>query len=372
MQRSIIFITDHRKADATGRRDYPISRAFGHYAQVNRLYNRLIKEENYMTAVQTECWTDNIPWIDYPEADIEAYVSSLKSLPDYDLFDKLSHWRENGFVIFENAVSTDLIDEYLHDIDHLVASYDRYEVPIEIRGSQMSSRDIDEFPADMTGVKLNQMQCFSRAASRLSLTPRVQDFLSHVFQGPASVCQSLTFWRGSEQAIHIDYPYVCQQTKLPYLAASWIPLEDVHPDAGPLAYYPGGHKVEKSGFFDWGGGSIIYNDDLSRRSPSEFASYLYQRMDKAGIARREFFPKRGDVLIWHGNLPHEGTAVRDPRRTRKSYVTHYTAEATLPDWMRNFDQCGRPVGVFENGGFSYRYKWFDESACLPSWKRETV
>jgi len=95
-------------------------------------------------------------------------------------------------------------------------------------------------------------------------------------------------------------------------------------------------------------------------------------MEEAGIARQEFFPRRGDVLIWHGNLPHEGTAVRDPRRTRKSYVTHYTAEATLPGWMRNFDESGNPIGVFENGGFSYRYRWFDGKVCLPSWESDKI
>jgi phytanoyl-CoA hydroxylase len=318
-----------------------------------------------------DVWIRDIPWIDHPHANVSDYVASLTQVPDYDLYEKLSNWRDNGFVVFEKAVSEALLDEYLQDVHHLIERYDQYDIPIEIRGSQMSSRDVDSFPADMTGVKLNQMQCFSRAASRLSLTPHVQNFLSHVFQGPPSVCQSLTFWRGSEQPIHIDYPYVCQQTKLGYLAASWIPLEDVHPDAGPLAYYPGGHKIEKSGFFDWGNGSIIYNEQ-SNHTPTDFAAYLYRRMEDAGIARQEFFPKRGDVLIWHGNLPHEGTATRDPRLTRKSYVTHYTAEATLPEWMRNFDESGKPIGVFENGGFSYRYRWFDEKVCLPSWGSEKV
>jgi phytanoyl-CoA hydroxylase len=317
--------------------------------------------------VGSDVWTDNVPWIDRPNADVAGYVSSLAQVPEYDLHEKLCHWRDYGFVIFEGVVPSDVIEHYLTDIRHLIDRYGDYEVPIEIRGTQMSSRDVDSFPEDMTGLKLNQMQCFSRAASLLSLTPRVQDFLSHVFQGPPSVCQSLTFWRGSEQAIHIDYPYVRQQTKLGYLAASWIPLEDVHPDAGPLAYYPGGHKTDKSGFFDWGDGSIIFTDE-SRHTPSDFATYLRDRMQSAGIQRQEFYPKRGDVLIWHGNLPHEGTAVRDPRRTRKSYVTHYTAEATLPDWMRNFDKNGQPVGVFENGGHSYRYRWFDGKSCLPSWE----
>ncbi len=321
------------------------------------------------TVVPKEAWMSDVPWIDRDDCDIDAYVDALSVKPDFDLAEKLRLWRDEGIVVFEQVVSQGLIDMYLEDIDALVRDYDRYEIPIEIRGEQMSSRDIDGFPSGMTRVKLNQMHCFSLAAARLSLTPVVTEFLKHAFGLSPSVCQSLTFWRGSEQPIHIDYPYVRQQTKLSFLAASWVPLEDIHPDAGPLAYYPGGHKLDRSGFFDWGGGSIIY-DENSTRTPGDFARYLQDRMAEQEIPRRQFCPKRGDVLLWHGNLPHEGTSVRNAELTRKSYVTHYTAESTLPDWMRNYDQEGQPIGVFENGGYSYRYRWFDEQPTLPSWRRE--
>ena len=324
---------------------------------------------NAETVVQKEAWTRDVPWIDKDDCDIDAYVGSLSERPAFDLAEKLRRWRDDGVIVFEQAVDGNLIDRYLEDIDTLVRDYDAYEVPIEIRGQQMSSRDIDGFPANLTRVKLNQMHCFSLAAARLSLTSVVTEFLGHVFDLAPSVCQSLTFWRGSEQPIHIDYPYVRQQTKLSFLAASWVPLEDIHPDAGPLAYYPGGHKLDRSGFFDWGEGSIIY-DEHSSRTPGDFAQYLQARMTEQEIAPRQFCPKRGDVLLWHGNLPHEGTAVQNAELTRKSYVTHYTAEPVLPDWMRNHDQQGNPIGVFENGGYSYRYRWFDGQPTLPSWRLE--
>lgn len=317
--------------------------------------------------LQSDQWINNRPWIDQQDADIRQYVASLVSRPDYDLEEKLTSWRDDGLVIFEGAVPQLLIDDYLEDLYHFINNYNAYDVPIEIRGEQLSSRALESFAADMTGVKLNQMHCFSRAAAQMSLVPNVTDFLGHVFGGPASVCQSLTFWRGSEQPIHIDYPYVRQQTKLGYLAASWVPLEDIHPDSGPLAYYPGGHLVDRSGFFDWGEGSILF-DEHSSRTPTDFAAFLSAQMESADIRGRSFCPKRGDVLIWHGNLPHEGTPVRDVNLTRKSYVTHYTAEAALPDWMRNFDADGNAIGVFENGGFSYRYRWFNDATPFPSWR----
>lgn len=318
--------------------------------------------------ISPDDWTRDAPWIDADYPDIDGYVRSLEKKPSFDLAEKLKEWHEHGIVIFEGAVSVDRIDQYLEDIGVLIEDFKRYDVPIEIRGEQLSSLNLKSFPNDLTGIKLNQMQCFSRAAAELSLTPAVTEFLGHIFRAPASVCQSLTFWRGSEQPIHIDYPYVRQQKILSHLAATWIPLEDIDPNSGPLAYYPGGHKVSDSGFFDWGNGSIIY-DEHSQRSPMDFADYLYRKMSEAGIDRREFCPRKGDVLIWHGNLPHEGTRVLNPALTRKSYVTHYTSEPTLPDWMRNYDKHGNPIGVFENGAYSYRYAWFDGKPSLPSWSK---
>ncbi|MFN7055267.1 phytanoyl-CoA dioxygenase family protein [Hyphomonas sp.] len=316
--------------------------------------------------VTPDHWIRERPWIDQPYADIDRYVDGLPEQPGYDLKGKLREWRDNGVVIFENAIPLSLIDAYLADIEVLKRDFKSYEIPIEIKGEQMTSRALDAFPEDLTGVKLNYMHGFSLPAARLSLAPHVADFLRHVFGAPASVCQSLTFWRGSEQPIHIDYPYVRQQHPLSFLAASWIPLEDVHPDAGPLAYYPGGHKTDKSGFFDWGGGSIVY-DDQSTRSPLDFAHYLQAQMASKGIQPKIFCPKRGDVLLWHGNLPHEGTAVNNRSLTRKSYVTHYTVDWALPGWMRNFDAHQQRVGVFENGGECFRPPWIPGKSALPSW-----
>ena len=71
---------------------------------------------------------------------------------------------------------------------------------------------------------------------------------------PPVVMQSLTFQKGSEQPVQVDSPYVRCQAKLAHLAANWISLEHVSPQSGPLAYYPGSHRVEISGFFDWGVG----------------------------------------------------------------------------------------------------------------------
>jgi ectoine hydroxylase-related dioxygenase (phytanoyl-CoA dioxygenase family) len=312
-------------------------------------------------------WLNARPWIDADDADIEGYLRGLDAQPSYDLKGKLRQWRDLGFATFENIVPKNLIEATLDDISEFLQNYRGYKIPIEIRGQQLESAETESFPEPETGIKINHLHCFSRAAALLPLVPQVCDFLTHIFQAPPATLQSLTFWRGSEQAIHVDYPYVRHQKKLAYLAAAWIPLEDIHPDAGPLGYYPGGHKTSVTGFFDWGGGSIVQYPD-SQRSPTDFARYLADRMEEHGIRREEFCAKRGDVFIWHGNLPHEGTAVRDSNRTRKSYVTHFTSLPNLPDWRFMPLDRRKAHTIKANGGYCLVQPGYVGRRRLPSWK----
>jgi phytanoyl-CoA hydroxylase len=318
-----------------------------------------------MTSPNLELWMRDRPWIDRDDADIKRYVAGLATHPTYDLEAKLNQWRDSGFVVFENAVAHEVIDALLADLREFQSNFRRYSIPMEVRGQQLQSTDLPAFPENETGIKINHLHCFSRAAALTSLAREVVDFLGHVFRAPPATLQSLMFWRGSQQPIHIDYPYVRAQRRLAYLAASWVALEDVHPDSGPLGYYRGGHKVERSGFFDWGNGSIVHSDK-SARTPMDFAEYLAQRMTAERIARENFCPKRGDVFIWHGNLPHEGTKVSNPALTRKSYVTHFTSLPDLPTWLVAGDDLA-DRRFASNGGFAFINGAYAKLPRLPSW-----
>ena len=152
------------------------------------------------------------------------------------------------------------------------------------------------------------------------------------------------------------------------MAASWVALEDVHEDSGPLAYYCGSHMPEKMPFYDWGNGSITFEKD-STRTPSQFADYLRSEVSRLGIAPRVFLPKKGDVLIWHAYLAHEGSTIKDPVRTRKSLVTHYASRASYPPLHKypQADEQGRYYS--EHGGISYDLPWTEGWKMLPSWQK---
>lgn len=302
------------------------------------------------------------PWIDLDSPDVRGYLAGVSDEVGYDLERKLTEWHGRGVVSFEKVVDVAMVDALLNDVEYLRKHHRDFELIAENRGVQKPIVEFTEQELDSSGIKFDSIHTISRAAGRLSLTKAVMVFLQHVFQSPPCVLQSLTFYRGSQQPAHIDYPYVRCQTRLAQLAASWIPLEDIHPDSGPLAYYPGSHRSDVSGFFDWGGGSIVMEPD-SKRTPMEFAKYLWGRVCDTGTPAEIFLPKRGDALIWHGNLIHEGTAIKDVKLTRKSYVTHYTSLDAYPAAHRREDESG----ISENGGYAYDYPWLDANRRkLPS------
>lgn len=321
-----------------------------------------LKEMASMTVITKQDYESSRPWIDLDTPDVRGYLASISDGVGYDLERKLVEWHERGVVSFEKVVDPALIDALLDDVEYLRKHHHDFELTAENRGVQKPIADFTEKELDSSGIKFDSIHAISRAACQLSLSNAVMVFLRHVFLSPPCALQSLTFYRGSQQPAHIDYPYVRCQTKLAQLAASWIPLEDIHPDSGPLAYYPGSHHPRVSGYFDWGQGSVVMEPDSSR-TPTEFAEYLWGRVRETNTQPEIFLPKKGDALIWHGNLIHEGTAIKDVKLTRKSYVTHYTGLDSYPSAHKRQDGSG----IAEHGGFAFDYPWLDEDRnMLPS------
>jgi phytanoyl-CoA hydroxylase len=325
------------------------------------------KPDTARAVATADAWMSSRPWIDLPNPPIAAYVSGLPRKPDFDLEAKLKEWHERGLVIFEQAVPIELIDALERDLEYLKNHHMEYTLDVELKSK---SRDIKEYSReqlDSQGIKFNHLHSISRNAALVSLAAPVMQFLTHVFRSPPCVMQSLTFHLGSQQPAHIDYPYVREQNHLAHLTASWTALEDIHPDSGPLAYYPGSHRPEVSGFFDWGGGSILMEKD-STNTPMQFAHFLWDRMRSQGVQPEIFCPKKGDVLIWHGNLVHEGTKIKQEGLTRKSYVTHFSSLAAYPLRQRKPKALESGAYISANGGYVFDWPWLDGVPRLPGWK----
>src|SRR5579859_6957166 len=76
----------------------------------------------------------------------------------------------------------------------------------------------------------------------LALESGLLSILEEFLGEPAVLFRSTYFPRGRARTIHID----AQDIPIRHpqaLVGVWIAFEDVHPDAGPLVYFPGSHKI---------------------------------------------------------------------------------------------------------------------------------
>jgi len=269
-----------------------------------------------------------LPWIDVAKADIPEFVNQYtfsENLP-FDLQEKLSFWEKNGYVILENIIPENLIDFYMKDVDELIQHKDQYSTEIRIdlpEHVKNPVQPISAVPMDILMgryVKINDFHNQSVYGKKLMLHSGIVGFLQAIFNQTPVAMQSLTFLYGSQQATHQDFPYVTSQISS-HLAAAWIPLEDVHADAGPLYYFAGSHKIKKFKF----GNGIFYNEH-SKKNPDDFAIYLDKLCARKKLKKETLLIKKGDVLIWHASLVHGGDPIINPELTRKSFVCHYSSQ----------------------------------------------
>ena len=111
----------------------------------------------------------------------------------------------------------------------------------------------------------------------------------------------------------------------------WVALEDIHPDAGPLEFYPGSHRLKNIDGIDVGQHPLhnptAQPDSFNGNATQISVQQLWEeRLRASELAPSKFLARKGQALIWVHNLLHGGAARTDIERTRWSQVTHYYFE----------------------------------------------
>lgn len=279
-----------------------------------------------------------VPWfMRYDYKDDPRY----QSLPD-GVKVQADQFMRDGFIVLKGEIDPAFCDVVVSEFQALCARNSDYFDPFR-----------DEFGYLQRIINLHLamprfIELFGRASNMLAL----QDAL---FAAPTSIYTSLYFERGSAQPIHRDTPYFTTRPEYTYFG-TWFALEDTDQTNGCLEVIPGGHLVKefdrkafaKSVTGDAEVGSINsvlfdkYQDDMNNACLQEGLKSVFVPMQK------------GDVLIWHPQLPHGGGQIADRTRTRNSIVMH-----TVPE--------GVPV--------YHAYAFFDPAHSLPgqaAWPTERM
>lgn len=228
-----------------------------------------------------------------------------------------NQFSRDGFLVLPQFYSEAIIDGVLRDIDGFLER-DRWTVVDNLRtGSRSFWCFADQSPPRM--FKYNDLYLELDSVRDLAIGDSVTPKLQSCLGSNPTLVNSLYFEHGSTQGPHVDTLYMTPRTP-GALCAIWVAMEDVKPDAGPMFYYPGSHRIKPFRFSN--GGFHTIADEMAT-----WESYVLRAVQERELERVEFHAKKGDVFIWHANLLHGGSPIKTPSQTRKSLVFHYyTAE----------------------------------------------
>jgi hypothetical protein len=256
------------------------------------------------------------PWLDRPGAEAEIAKRETAATLTAQEAEQLRSWRINGYLILDKLVEDDLLDEvwtaYQSAIDNGT---------IQLQPEQISSDD--PWPGRCLDPHLKVPEICP-----VMRHPKILRWIHLLMDRPPAPFQTITCHKGSQQGVHSDSIHMTTYP-LGYLTAAWIAFEDIHPDSGPLVYYPGSHRLPYVFSRDLG-----IDENNFRENGYKAYTELYEPCIQGIIRERElephhFMAKKGDVLIWHANLLHGGSPRKNPRLSRRALVCHYFVEGAV-------------------------------------------
>lgn len=217
---------------------------------------------------------------------------------------KIRDWSANGYLVLDQHFSSETCDAINTEIDKMVNSG-----RMQFKGNRLM----------FANKKSSLIKNITRDAGLLQLLQFLLDKKMVPFQ-------TINFINGSGQRAHSDSVHMTTYP-LGYLIAAWIALEDIHPDSGPLFYYPGSHKLPYLLNNEWNkDGSFL---SLGKHDYEDYEDMVEELIETRKLQKVELIAKKGDVLIWHANLIHGGSPIRNTSLTRKSMVIHYYASDVI-------------------------------------------
>lgn len=259
-------------------------------------------------------------WLDQPDAHEQIDRRTGQGEISDDDAERLHHFVDHGYT----SISIDLDDEFAsafeRDLDHLWATRPANLAASAKSGGRESFRDFDDANRHI-GYRVIDMHSHSERARSLYLHPDIFRLTDLIFGERSIAFQSLYFQYGSEQSLHRDPMFVVTEPPS-HLLASWIALEDITADSGPLLYVPGSHRMP---WFEFAPDTIKFGDgDDVPAIRKAWADTRARNIEEMGLETVQLTCRRGDAFIWHGSLLHGGAKVANPETTRKSFVTHYS------------------------------------------------
>jgi ectoine hydroxylase-related dioxygenase (phytanoyl-CoA dioxygenase family) len=248
------------------------------------------------------------PWLDRSDAEIAVATAIRDGRLSRDEGEACAQFSRQGYFTAERLVPESVID----------AAMDAYA---------RARRDGTLHNENGDRRYLNP-HCKVSTVDALMRHPGILRWVDVLLGRPHIAFQSIGSEWGSEQLEHSDAVHMTTYP-LGYLVAAWVACEDVHPDSGPLMYYPGSHRLPYYLSHEVGIAPTEFRDRSYACYAEKYEPFIQRVIASSGLQREVFLPKKGDVLFWHHNLLHGGSPIKDAGLTRRAFVFHYFAKGAF-------------------------------------------
>ncbi len=223
--------------------------------------------------------------------------------------EQLHQFQERGFCIVEGLYT----EEQLQEIEAFFEEYRHH-------GGKVFDGDSEYEEIDFTQRQLRAMHPhrYSEKAKGWLLEPRVMDELKQCLGCEALAAQTMYYYKppgAKGQGMHQDNFFLI--SKPATCIAAWTPIDDAELVNGCLYVLPGSHRHE------------IYCPDSGESK--RWMGYMDSHINPFPEEEGHPVPvevKRGQTLIFGGNLVHGSGPNRSPDRSRRTFIGHYVDEAT--------------------------------------------
>jgi len=240
-----------------------------------------------------ECFMETVQEVDAPPLD-------RKKIAKNDLSHAQQAWAENGALWLENFIPGGQADRYVDFWKKNSPGKGGWSYPTPY----VEHKEIRDF----------------------ALYPPLMDLMQKILGGEMVLHLTLTGFQTTTRSWHQD-DFLNPACVNSWYAAVWVALEDIHPHSGPFQYVPGSHhwpllrqtKVKRQ---------LSEREAKSNMWPTYSERILKplftEKFDRHNLRPVDFVAKKGDVLIWHGRLAHQGSKALNTTLDRKSLIMHYT------------------------------------------------
>lgn len=234
--------------------------------------------------------------------------------------EQLSSFFENGYLVLPNLFTDDEVEMVKAAVDRAWSDrsiYNNLTVSAYTGTAKYTEtyvRYVDP-EARQFQHKLNHLYLYDPRVLDLLYSDKLYRVLAELLQASPLLFNGLNMEHGTEQRMHIDTFYMPPRT-FGKMVATWLALEDIHPDSGPLSYYPKSNQIPP---YKFSHGEIWAVQD---EMPA-FDAYYDKELADRGLTQEGFCPRKGDVFIWHAQLYHGGGKINNRALTRRSMVNHF-------------------------------------------------